>query len=73
MTKKWANLVYLVFFIFFKGLQNVGKYFKPNFPIKVWRSNVFFPERTKIQISGSINSEKLPAATGIFDRFKCSN
>ena len=37
-TKKWANLVY---FYFFKGLQNLGKYFKPNFPIKVWRSNAF--------------------------------
>jgi hypothetical protein len=30
-----------LFFYFFKGLQNLGKYFKPNFPIKVWRSNAF--------------------------------
>jgi len=37
-NKKWANLVY---FYFFKGLQNLGKYFKPNFPIKVWRSIAF--------------------------------
>jgi len=38
ITKKWANLVY---FLFLKGLQNLGKYFMPNFPIKVWMSNAF--------------------------------
>jgi len=27
--------------IFLKCLRNLGKHFKPNFPIKVWKSNAF--------------------------------
>jgi len=30
-----------LFINFFKGLQNLGKYFKPHFPNKVRRSNAF--------------------------------
>ncbi len=37
IAKKWANLVYLAYFL--KGLQNLGKYFKQNYPINVWNAH----------------------------------
>jgi len=54
---KFIFFTFSIINIFFKGLQNLGNYFKLYCPIKVWKSNAFSQNLKKLKCNFFVSEE----------------